>query len=214
MQSESLVKRRAPRLHRVEAIFAAAKAVFLELGYEATSLDEVAKRANASKATIYAHFGNKLGLFEAIIESVISQMPLPSAAPDDAPVREVLTRFGTAFISFLTMPEALAFYRLIVNKGPEMPDLAQLWFNHGPRRVIGGVAAFLAERTRAGELAVPEPEIAAELFLMGLRGTIHMKSLTGLLKPPFDTAIAAKVKVSVDMFMRAYSVHPDTSPRR
>jgi AcrR family transcriptional regulator len=208
-------KPRARRDHRIDAILVAAKAVFLDLGYEGASLDEVARRANASKATIYAHFGNKLGLFEAIIESVISQLPLPAQAPDNAPAADVLTKFGTAFLTFLTMPEALAFYRLIVNKGQEIPDLAHLWFTHGPSRVIGGVAAFLAERTRTGELAVADPTHAAEFFLMGLRGTIHMQALTGLMTPPFDAAIAIKVKAAVAMFIRAYgNAAPKPSPRR
>lgn len=61
-------RRREPR---IRAILEAAEQVFLENGYEAGSLDAVAARANASKATIYAHFGNKVGLFKAIVASKI-----------------------------------------------------------------------------------------------------------------------------------------------
>ena len=204
-------KKRARRESRIEAIQAAAEAVFLERGYEATSLDAVARRANASKATIYAHFGSKLGLFEAIIQNVIAQVQVPLQAPGSVPAAEALARFGAGFITFMTSPGPLAFYRLLVTKGTDMPELAQLWFTNGPRRIIGIVGAYLADRTRAGELDVPEPELAAELFLMSLRGTIHLQALTGLLKPPFDDLIAAKVRAAVTMFLRAYGKPPARS---
>lgn len=205
--------RRARRTQRIEAILAAAQAVFLELGYEATSLDAVARRANASKATIYAHFGNKLGLFEAIMRSVIAQVQMPLQAPGAASATETLTRVGTGFLTLMTSPAPLAFYRLIVTTGAEMPELTQLWFENGPRRIIGAIGAFLAERTAAGELDVPDPDTAAELFLMSLRGTVHLQALTGLIHPPFDALIAAKVRAAVAMFMRAYGV-PKPRPSR
>ena len=210
---EKPAKKRARRESRIEAIQAAAEAVFLERGYEATSLDAVAQRANASKATIYAHFGSKLGLFEAIIQNVIAQVQVPLQAPGSVPAGEALARFGAGFITFMTSPGPLAFYRLLVTKGTDMPELAQLWFTNGPRRIIGIVGAYLEDRTRAGELDVPEPELAAELFLMSLRGTIHLQALTGLLKPPFDELIAAKVRAAVTMFLRAYGKPPARSPR-
>ena len=92
---EKPAKKRARRESRIEAIQAAAEAVFLERGYEATSLDAVAQRANASKATIYAHFGSKLGLFEAIIQNVIAQVQVPLQAPGSVPAGEALARFGS-----------------------------------------------------------------------------------------------------------------------
>jgi len=208
-------KPRRRREPRIRAIVAAAELVFLEKGFDIGSLDDVARRANASKATIYAHFGNKLGLFREIIRDKIAAVaqPLDHATADKENVRVVLRQFGTAFITTLLSPVALKFYRLMVSQGTQFPELAQTWFANGPRIAIGTLAAFLKDRTEAGELDIENPELAAEFFLMSLRGVVHLRALTGLAKPPFDKDVSVRIAGSVDMFMRAYGL-PKNKDRR
>jgi len=204
-------RRREPR---IRAILAAAEDVFMEKGFEAGSLDDVARRANASKATIYAHFGNKVGLFRAIIGAKVGEMfaPLRRGELTHAPVPAVLTGFGTAFLTRMLSPAVVKFYRLMVAQGAQFPELARTWFANGPRTVIATLAAFLKERTAAGELEVDDPEQAAEFFLMSLRGVLHLQAVTGLSRPPYAKAIARKVAAAVAMFMRAYGT-PARPPR-
>jgi len=192
---------------RLAAILAAAEHVFLEKGYERGSLDDVARHANASKATIYAHFGSKFGLFEAILSSRIAevQQPLKAGEATHAPAQFVLTAFGRGFLNTLLSPAPLKFYRLIIAQGVNFPDLSRTWFHNGPSTAIASLAAFLRHRTADRELDVPDPESAAEFFLMSLRGTLQMQALVGLINPPFDEAIEAKVAAAVEMMMRAYA---------
>jgi AcrR family transcriptional regulator len=191
---------------RLAAILAAGEDVFLEKGYERASLDDVARQANASKATIYAHFGNKLGLFRAILETRIGQIRAPLHAGEAAhkPVRDVLTEFGRGFLHTLLSPVPLKFYRLMVSQGSNFTDLAKIWFAEGPKTNITMLAAFLKHRTELGEMDIAAPETVAEFFLMSLRGTLHLQAAAGLIHPPFDKAINAKVAAAVDMIMRAY----------
>lgn len=191
---------------RLAAILAAAEEVFLEKGYERASLDDVARQANASKATIYAHYGNKVGLFRAILENRVGQIraSLNAGEAVHKPARDVLTEFGRNFLHTLLSPAPLKFYRLMVSEGSNFPDLAKVWFAEGPSTSIAMLAAFLKHRTGHGELDVAAPETVAELFLMSLRGTLHLQAAAGLIHPPFDKAIDAKVAAAVDMIMRAY----------
>ncbi|MBY0508983.1 MAG: TetR/AcrR family transcriptional regulator [Rhodospirillaceae bacterium] len=191
---------------RLAAILAAAEEVFLEKGFEGGSLDDVARQANASKATIYAHFGNKLGLFRALLEHRIGQIraPLHAGEAKHEPVRDVLTEFGRGFLHTLLSPVPLKFYRLMVSQGSNFPDLAKLWFAEGPRTNISMLAAFLKHRAELGEMDIAAPDTVAELFLMSLRGALHLQAAAGLIHPPFDKAITAKVAAAVDMMMRAY----------
>jgi len=194
------------QVKRLSAILTAAEEVFLEKGFERGSLDDVAKKAGASKATIYSHFGDKVGLFRAIIASradVIST-PIKQAEITHASVDDVLKAFGTNFLNTLTSPIALKFYKLIISHGAHFPELGRMWFDNGPRTIIRKLAAFLRERTAEGELDVADPEAAAEMFLMSLRGTVHIQALLQLIEPPFDALITAKVKASVDMFIKAH----------
>jgi AcrR family transcriptional regulator len=202
---------RTRRQDRVDAILQVAQDLFFEQGFEAVSPDAVARRANASKATIYAHFGNKQGLLEAIVGGYLTQIQQPLQVVD-RPVKEVLTRFGTSFLTLMLAPAFLSFYRLLVSKGPEMPELTKLWYAQGPRRMIAGLAAFLDSRT--AELDIPDTDSAAEFFLMSLRGTLQLQAVTGLSQPPYDASIAKKVKAAVDMFLRAYARKPTASRRR
>src|SRR3546814_6931735 len=54
---------------RAREILGVAEIVFIERGYADANMDEVAARANASEATIYKHFGNKEGVFAALVSS-------------------------------------------------------------------------------------------------------------------------------------------------
>lgn len=51
-----------------EHILWVAKEVFIEMGYERASMDEVARRAETSKRSLYAHFENKEKLFLEFLE--------------------------------------------------------------------------------------------------------------------------------------------------
>jgi TetR/AcrR family transcriptional repressor of mexJK operon len=101
----------------------------------------------------------------------------------------------------------------MMSEGVNFPDLARTWFTGGPRASIAKLAAFLKHRTEIGELDVPSPETTAEFFLMSLRGTLHLQAAAGLIHPPFDDAIAAKVDAAVDMIMRAYGTKPKGAER-
>ena len=67
-----------------ERIVAAATQAFLELGFNATSMDLVARRAKVSKVTVYTHFKNKKSLFGAIIDGLAGTLVRASAASRSA----------------------------------------------------------------------------------------------------------------------------------
>lgn len=192
---------------RLAAILAAAEQVFLDRGFEGSSLDEVARRAGASKATIYAYFENKVGLFRTILTAKLNGVFASAESADRIPAstEDALRALGTSFLTLLLSPIAIKFYRVMVSQGTEFPDLAATWFENGPCRAIASLAAMLRARAAQGEIVVPDPEHSAEFFLMMLRGTLHIKAAAGLAKPPFDRDIAAKVEAAVRLFMRAHA---------
>lgn len=211
--TKTVRRRREPR---IRAIVAAAEQVFLQHGYEAGSLDDVARRANASKATIYAHFGNKDGLFKAIVAEKLAEAaePLRRADENHASVAEALTAFGRGFLALLLAQGPIKIYRLIVAQGEQFPELARMWFENGPKRAIATLAAFLREHTASGELSIEHPEQAAEYFLMMLRGRLHLQAVSGLVPSPDERDVSRTVLGAVDLFMRAYGSHQQKGPAR
>ena len=82
-------------LLREQRLLDVATELFLECGFKRASMDEIARRAGASKQTLYARYPSKSALFEAIVERKSRQI-FEAIGPlsDDAPVRETLIRFG------------------------------------------------------------------------------------------------------------------------
>ena len=63
---------RSARKHR--EIIEAATAVFMKLGYEGTSMEQIAAKAGVSKQTVYKHFADKERLFSDIVLATTGQV--------------------------------------------------------------------------------------------------------------------------------------------
>src|SRR3546814_8149225 len=61
-----------------DAILENARRMFTRLGFDGTSMDELAQHAGVSKATIYNHFDSKEALFEATFERLLQALPPPA----------------------------------------------------------------------------------------------------------------------------------------
>lgn len=89
---------------RREQLLDVGRAVFAERGFDATSVEEVALRADVSKPVVYAHFGGKEGLYAAVIEremaELLTMLTAALAAPDGRP-RELLERAARAFLDYV-----------------------------------------------------------------------------------------------------------------
>ncbi|GLW07542.1 TetR family transcriptional regulator [Microtetraspora sp. NBRC 13810] len=65
---------RLPRMARRRQLLDAAQEVFVENGYHAAAMDEIAERAGVSKPVLYQHFPNKLGLYLALLDLHVDDM--------------------------------------------------------------------------------------------------------------------------------------------
>jgi len=197
----------APAVSKRDLILEAAKEVFLESGYAAASMDAVATKANVSKATIYAHFDSKRGLFEAMIgcrcEDFFADIGLPESFADS---RQGLRALGHRFIELILAPEALAIHRVVIAEAPRLPEVGDAFYSAGPVRGLARVAAFLTELTRLGFLTVPEADapLLADLYLSMLKGDIHSRALLG--QPTDQIDVDHLVDMAVELVMARYGV--------
>ena len=84
-----------------------ARAVFLAQGFDAASMNDIARAAGVSKGTLYVYFKHKEDLFEAIVEQECDAQAegIFDFDPHDRDVETVLTRLGIAYVKFLCRPE-------------------------------------------------------------------------------------------------------------
>lgn len=194
-------------LEKRAAILDAAKRLFVERGYNATSMDAVAGEARVSKLTVYSHFGDKDALFtEAVRCKCEEQLPAQIFLADRrGPLREQLLEIARAFFALVTSDEALAVHRTVIANVQQSPQLGPLFWEAGPARVQGAFDAFLREEVAAGKLAIADTHRAATQFFCLLKGESHARMEFGCCATMQRREIDEHIEATVDMFLRAYS---------
>ncbi|MBU0724375.1 MAG: TetR/AcrR family transcriptional regulator [Alphaproteobacteria bacterium] len=187
-------------------ILAAARAEFLRQGFAATSMDAIARAATVSKATVYAHFGNKEDLFAAMVASNCRRIAetLAEETLEGLPVREALTQIGRQFLAFLLSPDTQAIYRVVVAETPRFPDLGRRFYAAGPQNTRGRIAFYLERIASRGLIRIDDPARATEMFLGMVVGHRHLRRVLGLDAPAGEAEMAEAVGRAVDAFLKVY----------
>jgi TetR/AcrR family transcriptional repressor of mexJK operon len=170
-------------------------------------MEAIARAADVSKATLYAHFESKDQLFATIVHVACLEHILPADdLPDggvvaEADVAQALRAIGGRILRFFLRDRSLAIHRLVIAESVRFPELGRAFYDNGPVAGRMRLAAWMATRP---ELAVPVPELAAEQFLGLLRSGLYLRATLGLTPPPDDAAIDVVVSGAVQTFLRAY----------
>src|SRR5690242_481251 len=154
----------------------------MQQGFGSASMDEVARLAGVSKATIYSHFDGKQDLFGAIITGRCRAMipVIEAAALGDQPPAEALRRIGRQFLDLLMSKGPLSLYRVVLAEAGRFPALGRTFYQSGPDRVAAALADYLARQHEAGLLDVPSPRVSAEQFFGMVLGQTHVRLLLGI----------------------------------
>jgi AcrR family transcriptional regulator len=145
-------------------ILQAAKQVFLEEGFERASMDEVARRANTSKRSLYAHFESKEKLFLAVIELVrelfLGRLKEP-AAYSTSPV-EALTLFCARYLESMLYEASIRLVRITLAETGRFPEGAAQHYDVMFTEVMTRLASYL--KTAFGSSARASSDAAERLL--------------------------------------------------
>ncbi len=151
--------------------------IFLQQGYEGTSMDRVAAAAGVSKITIYKHFQDKEGLFTAMIERVTAQrfeVVFGTLSLEESP-GVVLRQVATRLLEMMAVDhEYIAFLRLIIGESGRFPSLAQLFIQALPQKVWTLLSQYFAAHP---ELNLSNPDAAARIFMGALISYVMTQKL-------------------------------------
>ncbi|SNT75055.1 TetR/AcrR family transcriptional regulator [Paracoccus seriniphilus] len=188
---------------RREAILKAAADLFFERGYAETSIDAIIERVGGSKRTLYRLFGNKPGLFEAIIrengKSLFAETT--DAAPGPLPFETALEQFATRLLELTVQPRTVAIYRVVVSEAPRFPDLGRIFFEHGPLRGKEWLIQTLARAASEGIVTLPDPEAAAGIFMGMVRNDLQQQMILGLRQTPSSAEIRQIARAATTVFL-------------
>ncbi len=197
----------APAPSKRDSILEAATRIFLDCGYGAASMDGIAGAAGVSKQTIYSHFEGKEALYGAIIRKKCDQLlgSISEPASRDADPRTALTGVGRRFLNLVLPEEGMAHFRAVVAESGRFPELAEAFYNSGPRLAVANLAAYLGDMHGNGTLTVDEPVRSARLFFSMLRGDLYMRRLLALDPPPPTEEVERVVDEAVNVFLGAHA---------
>jgi AcrR family transcriptional regulator len=190
-------------------ILRAARKVFLAHGFSAATTDMIQKEAGVSKSTLYTHFGNKEGMFSAVIRSECRRhtenMRLKLSSGNT--FRDKLLNLAKAYLRVLTKKESVALFRIALEVSAVFPHLAELFYSSAPGCIHGFIQELFEQAVQNGELSITaaEMEPAALLFAAMVRGNPHLRRLLLPWEEFSQDELDAWAVLAVDKFLAAYA---------
>ena len=137
---------------RRDAILAAALDEFAARGFAAARLEDVAKRADVAKGTIYLHFADKETLFQELIRLELSPVvgALERASHADIPFRQVTDQLIEVFVREIFETRRKDVIRLVLTEGPRFPKLAEFYYREVIARAMEAIRAILRRAHERG----------------------------------------------------------------
>ncbi|WP_420569235.1 TetR/AcrR family transcriptional regulator [Thalassovita sp.] len=191
---------------KFDQVLSGARDVFMRDGFEGASVDDIAKAASVSKATLYSYFPDKQLLFMEVASAECNRQAVDTLAMIDrtAPVRDVLTMAARQMITIFTTRFSQRIFRVCVAEADRFPELGRKFYESGPAAARGHLIDFLTEAQTRGELRISDMTLAADQFLELCKADIFARAVFGI-SSSFTTEETDRVALgAVETFLARY----------
>jgi TetR/AcrR family transcriptional regulator, mexJK operon transcriptional repressor len=190
-----------------EHLLDVAASFFLKNGFAGSSVTQIARQARASKESFYSRFATKEDLFRAVIRRQTDRMAEQTSAlfVSDAPTASTLTSVGEGLLERFLADDTITLQRTISLDGGKFPELAKIFYELGPARMVAALSRYLEEQVSQGNLRKLDPEAAAHQFLGLINSETMLKVMLGVAPKPSKDIQRRRVKSAVDVFLRGYA---------
>lgn len=159
-------KRRAHA--RPDEILDAALDAFIEKGFDAARMEDVAARAGLSKAGVYLYFESKDALLKALITrevAPVAQRAEALAVAGAADPEATLRAIATFALSRLLDPRVFAIPRLVISISNRFPDIATFYRTEVIDRARAALTSIIRAGVANGDFRDIDPEIALRMIV-------------------------------------------------
>lgn len=193
---------------KFDQVLEGARQVFLCDGFEGASVDDIAKAAGVSKATLYSYFPDKRFLFLQVAKTECARQAEQAVETTnmDAPVQQVLHHIAAEMVDLFTSQFGKRIFRICVGESDRFPELAREFYESGPLLIRKRLVGFFQNAVTKGELEITDFELAAEQFHELCKADLFPRmvfNMTEEFTPAEKTRI---VDGAVEMFMARYGV--------
>ena len=194
-----------------ERILAAAFAAFMNRGYAAASMLEIATRARVSKRELYALVGDKQEMLVACISERARRFTVPADLPvlrDRETLEQVLASFGARLVREVSDPAVIAVFRLAISEVIQAPEVARALDSKGREATRAALRKIMAEAQAFG-LLTGHPTELAEQFAGLLWRDLIVSLLLGVTKRPTPREISERAREAAAAFLQLHPAPPE-----
>ncbi len=186
----------------------AARRLFLDQGFAATSMDAVTAEAGVSKQTLYSYFPTKTDLLIEVINTSVSKLVLAPPRAVELGTREdlrnALIGFSAGLTQALMRPEGIALVRLVLGEAFRVPELRRAFRDALPGQVLGRTVAILRQANEAGLIDAPDLDLASRMFVGPVMTYVALDGFLSI--DPDQPPERAKLERLTDAFLATVAV--------
>jgi AcrR family transcriptional regulator len=186
-----------------------ARQVFMDLGFDGASMNEIARAAGVSKGTLYVYFADKSRLFEAIVEDeALQKGKIVYNLDPGRDAETTLREFGRAYIGSICRPGGGSSIRTVMAIAERMPDVGRQFYENVLANTINRLADYLQAHVGPGDLEIDDCTLAAAQFLQMCQATLFLPFVFQAEPTPSAERIAHVVDSATQMFLTTYRAKP------
>lgn len=193
---------------RQQQIETAAYALLEEKGYAGTSMLAIARKARASNETLYNWYGDKQGLFKALVTrnaAEVKSLLEEELAAEENPMA-TLARFGPKLLELLLGDRAIALNRAAA--ADPTGELGAVISIAGRETVLPLLVEVLEQAKRRGDLFFDQPEESASLYMNLLVGDLQIRRVIGRIPAPSPEFCEERSALALQRLSRLLALKP------
>jgi len=194
------------RGRKFDQVLVGAREVFLRDGFEGASVDEIARAAEVSKATLYSYFPDKRLLFleMAKVECARQADHVMDTIDMSASVADILHNVCRQIVDLVLSDFSRSIFRICVGESSRFPELGREFYASGPEMGRTRLVALLSCAVDRGELQIDDLPLAADQLSQLCMADLFDRMIFNITED-FSTAEKDRVTTgAVSMFMARY----------
>ena len=191
---------------KFDQVLDGAREIFLRDGFEGASVDEIARAAGVSKATLYSYFPDKKLLFMEVAKGQCRRQAEEALMTIDQtkPPQVVLRQVAQTFLGFIFSDMGQRIFRICVAESDRFPEIGREFYRSGPMLMRTALVGYLTSARARGEVRIEDMDLAADQFAELCKADLWPRLVFGL-SDRFEAAeITRIVDGAVETFMARY----------
>lgn len=191
---------------KFDQVLEGARQIFLTQGFEGASVDDIAREAGVSKATLYSYFADKRLLFLEVAKAECCRQADEAEARVGCglPPCEALTIAATTLVEFFTSDFFLRIFRIFVAESERFPELGREFYESGPALGRARMVEYLRDAVERGEFKIEDMDLAAEQFAELCKSDLFTQRLFGIASTVTQAQKDRVIQGAVEVFMARY----------